>query len=370
MATTPGLSEALANGVVDIYARAELLILEKMARLVAAGLSAPEWMADQLLDVRRYRAAAEAVLAQTALASEAEMISAIEAAVQYGDASAVAELGDLIEVPETTALQVATQNVAALAAETSGRVTGTHFQILSRTESAYRRIVGEVINAPILGVETRQQAASRALQSFAREGITVYTQSNGRKYGITAYTEMATRSALMNATLQGHANRLQKNDIDLVVVSNHAQECKLCRPFEGKVLSLSGDVTGRIEVPGARGGTVSVDVHSSMRRARAAGLFHPNCRHTYAAYVPGVTRDFGETADPQGDADRQKLRRLEREKRSLLKAEAVLKGLDSKADLAAVRSRIRTKNAQIKHHTETTTAKRQRDRERISGNFA
>jgi hypothetical protein len=341
--------------------------MEKIAQLVKRGLAAPEWMTNQLASVQAYREAAEVIVSQASAEAAHHVKDAVKTAVQYGDASAAAELGEALRPAAQGALSIATQNVAALAAEaTLGRIAETHFQILRSSEDAYRRIILETMNAPLLGVETRKVAAQRALNRFAQEGISVMTQG-GRRYQISSYVDMAMRTSLMNATLQGHANRLEKSHVDLVMVSDHTQECKMCRPFEGKVLSLKGDVRGTIEVPNAKGGgTVEVEVFGSLAEARSKGLFHPNCRHTFGAYVPGVTRGFGETADPQGDKDRQKLRKLERDIRGLRKLESV--ALDD-TQAKDIRAAIRAKQGQIRDHVLNTSAKRQPDRERITGAF-
>lgn len=366
MATTPGFAEDMATSVLGIYERVELLLLEKIAELVKKGIDAPDWMTMQLTEIQRYRQFAAGLLNRVNGEATPEMLRIIETAAQFGDAAALRELGDLIN-PGAGSLAFSTQGVAALAQEASLAVAATHFQILRSSEDIFRDVIGEVINAPLLGVETRQQAASRALRRFAQEGIKVYTGASGRAWSMTSYVEMSTRSSLMNAALQGHAQRLERHGFNLVVVSDHAQECKLCRPYEGKILSLDG-ATGTVEMENPRTGRMNrVRIYATLREARGRGLFHPNCRHSYSAYLPGVTRSFGPTADPQGDKDRQKLRRLERDVRALKRAQAVALTDDEKK---AIGAKIRAKQAAIRHHVNTTTAKRQPARERITGNFS
>lgn len=44
----------------------------------------------------------------------------------------------------------------------------------------------------------------------------------------------------------------------------------------------------------------------TLSEAIAGGLFHPNCRHSITAYVPGLTpKRKKKTADPEGDKERQ-----------------------------------------------------------------
>lgn len=124
-----------------------------------------------------------------------------------------------------------------------------------------------------------------------------------------------------------------------------------CRPWEGKVLSLSG-------APRMDG----VDVAGTLDQARAAGFLHPGCRHTIGAYLPGFTKLPTDTADPQGYADRQRLRYLERGVRAWKRREAV--ALDPQAK-AHARAKVREWQKRIREHVEETGTKRQPFRESV-----
>jgi hypothetical protein len=208
----------------------------------------------------------------------------------------------------------------------------------------------------LLGTLTRRQAAQAALNDFARKGVTGFVDQRGRGWNLTSYIEVAVRTATAHAAVAAHIDRLQAYGMDLVIVSNAPAECSMCRPFEGKVLSLSGTTIGTID------GAGGVRVYASMAEATAAGLWHPNCRHSAALYQPGVTKPYGPTADPEGDAARQKLRYLERQVRSWKREQAV--ALD---DAAARRSgaQVRAYQSKIRDLVATTTAKRQPARERV-----
>lgn len=86
------------------------------------------------------------------------------------------------------------------------------------------------------------------------------------------------------------------------------------------------------------------------------------CRHRLAMYLPGVTKSETHTQDPQGDKDRQTLRRLERELRALKLKEASV--IDPAAK-AALGKKIRAKQARIREHVRVSGAQRQPQREAI-----
>jgi len=73
----------------------------------------------------------------------------------------------------------------------------------------------------------------------------------------------------MQAHLEGTANRLVEQGHDLVKVSTHIGACELCQPWQGKILSITGKTEG----------------YPTLEEAKAAGLFHPNCRHAYGLYI-------------------------------------------------------------------------------------
>jgi hypothetical protein len=107
-----------------------------------------------------------------------------------------------------------------------------------------------------------------------------------------------------------------------VIVSDAPLECPLCRPWEGEILTLgseSGPHTIRTEHAIQPSGlfaptrTVAVHVAGSLVEARAAGLFHPNCRHSLGAYLPGVTTRPPHHATPGTTyEDTQRQREIER----------------------------------------------------------
>lgn len=124
-----------------------------------------------------------------------------------------------------------------------------------------------------------------------------------------------------------------------------------CRPWEGKVLSLSG--APRLD---------GVPVAGTLDQAQASGLLHPGCRHTIGAYLPGFTKLPTDTADPDGYEDRQHLRYLERGVRAWKRREAV--ALDPQAK-AHARAKVRQWQARIREHVEETGTKRQPFRESV-----
>lgn len=363
MPIQPGpLTERLVEQVLVMYGQAEQELLEKLAKALGKGFDGEHWTEVQLAEIQRFRREAEAVLEKLMADSPTAVKDAVTKALNRGAAVAT---GDLAGV--ATALQapvtgtpfavVDTFAATAMAAELTGTLTNTRGAILRSVDDIYRRVIGEVTGNALLGSRTRRDAADDALRRFARAGVTGFTDTRGRRIELRSYVEMATRSSLMNAATEGHNQRLQQAGYDLVIVSDVPQECSRCRPFEGKILSLTR-TGGRTQIVDGR----RVTVFGSLSEAKRAGLYHPGCRHSHSLWTPS-TRSFGETADPEGARAREKLRYLERCLRSAKREEAAAISTEGKR---AARSRVLAYQGKIRDHVANSSAKRQRHRESIT----
>lgn len=351
MPVDPSVGERLAADVTRLYADAELRILEQVARRLARGMDSPRWLEEKLAEVQTMRRIISGELAALDGTVRDQIAATLSRAYDRGGESALADLLAARGPTRRTVALPAFRAVALLAAETAAQLTGTHSRILRSVDDVYRQVIANSAPTVLQGVLTRRQATQRALDDFARQGVTGFTDRAGRRWSLTAYAEMATRAATGRAAVQGHTDRLQAEGLDLVVVADAPQECKLCRPFEGKVLSLSG----RPAPPG-------VTVLDTLDGARRAGFQHPGCRHAVSLYQHGRTRLPKDTADPQGDLDRQRLRALERQLRAAKRTQAV--ALDEPARRAAG-AKVRALQGRIREHVDTTSAKRQPARERL-----
>lgn len=352
MPVSPQYVENLAATVVGLYQDAERILLARIARALAADLDAPDWAERKLLQVQLLQSQTVRQLQQLSGRSAEEIAAAIVKAYNRGAAVAQADLTQLVTGSlAEDALPPGLPAVEQLVTEAVGMADVANRQILRTIPDVFRDVIARTSPQVLLGTQTRRQAAQSALDLFADRGVTGFVDRAGRNWALESYVEMSTRSAAMNATVQGHTERLVANGHDLVMVSNAPQECTLCRPWEGKVLSLTG-------APRVDGVTVA----GTMAEAKAAGLFHPGCRHSAGIYLPGITKRPEHTADPEGDAARQRLRKLERDVRRWKRRELVALDDAAKAKAAA---KVRGYQAAIREHVASTPAKRQPARERL-----
>ncbi|MFD9863478.1 phage minor capsid protein [Streptomyces alboflavus] len=370
----PGMAEDLSAGVRDLYADAELRLLEIMARQLADGFDAPGWAVAKLAAVQPLRRAAQAVVDALASAMQLEVFDAVTEAYDVGSRTGLAELGALSDADTRRAGDVTpnTRSIDRLAAETVQLVTATHRGILRAVEDVYRRVVAAVSGTPLLGIDTRRQATQRAVQQFTDRGIGSFTDKAGRTWSMTTYAEMAVRTSTGRAAVEAHADRLRAANVGLVVVSDAPHECPLCKRWEGTVLALDGPDgprTVEAEHTVEDGRTVRVRVAGSLDEARLAGLQHPNCRHSVSAYLPGVTvLPVEQAQDPAGYEATQRQRAIERSIRrwKVRGAAAVDPAAKRAADV-----RVRQWQGKVRDHLAAhPELRRKREREQVgAGNL-
>ncbi|APD18646.1 MuF-like minor capsid protein [Streptomyces phage Mojorita] len=363
----PGMVEDLAATTRDLYAGAEERLLGIIARQLAAGLDAPGWVEAKLAAVQQVRRASQAVVDELGRAVELDVFDAVAEAYNTGHRAAVAELGALSDdaralvddrVPNA-------QAVDRLAQEAVDVVTATHRSILRAVVDTFRDVVASVAATPLLGIGTRRQATQDAMRAFADRGIRAFVDKAGRRWQLTSYAEMAVRTATARAATEAHMRTLADAGVELVVVSDAPRECPLCAPWEGRVLTISGPAGARtVEVEHAieDGRMIPVRVAGSLDEARAAGLQHPNCRHSVSMYSPGLTRVEQASSDPDGYAAGQRQREIERGIRKWKRREAAAVTPEAKR---AAGAKVRQWQGHMRDHLAAhPDLRRNRERER------
>lgn len=346
-------ARALAEQLTGLYADAQRRLAVEIARRLREGIESPTWQADKLAalgDLRRWTQGLTRRLTQ--FGSDAAA-AAVREAYAAGGLSALRALQGSATQAVRDRVERALPNLPAqqrLAGALSLKLRGTHLPMTRWAEDAYQKVIAAGA-APdvILGTHTRLQASQRAWNDLLGQGVTGFTDTAGRRWNLAGYTEMATRTTVAQSMVEGQLDRMGEAGLDLVIVSDAVQECQRCRPWEGKILSTGGH-PGKRQIQRqseASADLVDVNVAGTLSEAIAAGLMHPQCRHSVSPYIVGVTRPITRTADPQGDAARQKLRQLERDQRADRLREAA--PIDPAA-LPAIKARIKSRAETIKAH--------------------
>ena len=269
----PNATQQRAEALLKMYAEAEEELIAIIAsRVGMVGHDPPQWAQQKLKQVQEVHAELRTAIDGLAKRSLEERIKLMWAAHDEGADGLLRELG--IEGAISTARS---QAAVTLIDDYNERFSELHRRILRDATDVYRDVLNQALPMAAMGVETTQQAIRRALNAFADHGVTAFVDKAGRRWGMAEYAEMATRTGMMNAAIAGYTQEALNHSEDLVIITDHADECPLCAPWERRVLSLTG---AQLSHP---------DCSGTIADARAAGLFHPNCLHGMTVYVPGLT---------------------------------------------------------------------------------
>ncbi|WP_394253643.1 phage minor capsid protein [Arthrobacter pityocampae] len=351
MPLSPNSAIELVKMIRDLYTEAEEIVLTKLARQLARGIESESCADRKYADLQELNRQLSALVDDLNNNVPGAVERAMMLAYNRGVATAVTELQGAGLGAAATAAPPVSPSVAAFTRATMSGLGVMPFRILRWTDDVYSRVTRETTAQVLTGAVSRREASASALKRYAVRGVTGFQDVSGRNWSLASYAEMAARTQAAQASLQGHTDRLQELGMDLVIVSDAPAECRLCRPWEGKVLSISG----------ASSGTLSdgVEVTASVATATAAGLYHANCRHGQTLYLPGITKRFMNTEDPEGDALRQKQRAYERRirewKRRVIVDDELL-GKDSPG-ARATRAKLRQARAEFKDFRDTNGLK-------------
>lgn len=375
MDSLPVTIEAATTALVSKYAEAEQELIGASAVLVA------QYMGDESPQAQRGLYAALQTVARriaTRLGLEVGALSqgvALEAA-RRGSTAALREVKDAVRDhprlqarytrPTGTNITPHGLNAAQhIAADLTNRLTAANQRITRFSTDAYQAATAKAAIGMVVG-GTPQQAQREAWRELTDGGVTGFKDSAGRDWNLSTYAEMATRTAAIRAYNESHQDRMTALGIQYWTVAPTGFPCKLCLPWEGRILSRKG--AGRYTEDDAAGkGRIAFQVAGTVEEARAAGLQHPNCKHTLIAYFPGVTQLVKRTPEEVVEAterfkETQRLRHLERLVRAARTAE--LAALND-TDRAAARRRAREVQARIREFTAETGLLRRPRREQI-----
>lgn len=269
------------------------------------------------------------------------------------------ELGRPGAVPkETNFFGVNDKKLEALIKTVNEDLNKAQYSVLRKMDDVYRQTIFKSHMYLQNGVKTLPQAIDMATKDFLDKGIDSITYKNGARVNIASYAEMCLRTANHRATLLGEGKKRDEYGIYTVVVSAHANTCKMCEPWQGKV--LIDDVFSH--------GTKLDGDYPLLSEAVTAGLLHPNCRHSITTFFPGITNlskvPDGKEAIKIYEAE-QKQRYLERQIRKWKRIEAGTVDLESQQ---MAHRKVKELSKALKEHLEKyNQLRRNYKREEVQG---
>ena len=278
MATEPRLpSDHAAARLERIYAQAQRAIMAQAQAALAAG---------QLMRAQERRLQLAAVLATLdQLGAATDLLARQLAAQAYTDGAASvahgiagqigAHVGDVAIPASFTGVQA--DAVRTLEDAILGKLDTARRTVGRQVEDVYAKAGRRAVMRGLLGAEGSPRAATADLTAdLRRRGVTGFVDRAGKRWALDSYAEMAIRTTTREAVVQGSMDRMASHGIDLARISSHASSCSICLPWEGRLISLSGQT---VEYEG-----------EAVADASNVPPFHPRCRHSLAPVVVDVER--------------------------------------------------------------------------------
>ncbi|MFE7745387.1 phage minor capsid protein [Nocardia sp. NPDC057455] len=311
MPLTPSYGDRRVGPVVALYRRMERRLLEMLAKSLAPGVGHVwVWAQRLLFALPRFRRRVNRVVTDTDREMPQLVADALLGAWRDGITAARTDL--------PSAPAIGTVEVQRLIDDTIAAIRTTHTHVPSVIENGYRSVIDAAVRVEQAGgTMDRARAVQRALEQFARQGITGFVDRRGYRYDLVSYVEIAVRSAITRAEVDAYCAQVTAAGHDLVIVSDVAGACELCRPFEGALISISGSTVGAIARDDSTGRSVTVTVMCSLAEARARGLWHRACRHTLKVWTPD------DPAPPRAVRVPDDVRAARRRQRSLARRDRV-----------------------------------------------
>ena len=202
------------------------------------------------------------------------------------------------------------------------------------------------------GAFTADKAVDDAIRKLAAEGVSYFDYATGARISVEAGVRRAVVTGVNQATAEVSLNNAAELETDLVEISSHADARPEHAAWQGGIYSLSG------KHPRYRG------LREATGYGKGAGLCGWNCRHSFYAYIEGVSeRVPKEEYDPATYEAEQEQRYYERMIRSWKRRASTLEagGVDNTKE----RRKVREWQARQRDHVAEYDLARQYAREKV-----
>lgn len=158
--------------------------------------------------------------------------------------------------------------------------TAQEFFTIARLEAdPYRKAaLTQTVAQEALGTGWKQTSAKMAAE-LRNQGLTGFVDKAGRKWTLSNYCNMATRTTARQAEV---AALLTADDYDLWQIAKIGSTCPVCAPLEGRVYSKSGTNPDYPPLSLAFG---KVDPDGGDDLTNTYLNIHPNCLHSLLRYT-------------------------------------------------------------------------------------
>ena len=129
-----------------------------------------------------------------------------------------------------------------------------------------RQISADVFRQMSITGGTRREVSKALLDRAMEIPGFQFIDRAGTKWSAKSYFQMLARTELMNSSRACYDDKMADEGFDVMRLTTSGDPCDKCSKYEGRLFSLTG-------------GTPGLPTKSDLE---AAGVFHPNCTHTYS----------------------------------------------------------------------------------------
>ena len=230
-------------------------------------------------------------------------------------------------------------------------------------QGALNTATGEVLT----GISGRQAAVRRAISQMAQEGIVGYVDKAGHLWSPEAYVNMDVRTTAGNVAREAVFQQNREYGLDLVIVPVNATARPKCAPYQGKIISMSGQSGYTTDNTGAR--VSYLPIHSTTY-GEPDGLWGINCHHSPPdPFIPGMSRQVDKPlpdAVERYDAT-QRQRYYEREVRNAKRIAACYDAAGDTEAFQKAAKAVKERTARLKTYCDNSGLKYYSDRVQVFG---
>lgn len=139
---------------------------------------------------------------------------------------------------------------------------------------ALRTIAADVLRESTLTGASRAEVSRQMLDRATTIPGFEFRSRDGRSWTNKSYFKMLARTEIMNAGRAAYDDKCAEEGFDVCLLDFSGGACEKCARYEGRLFSLTGKTPG---LP-------------SKADLEAAGVFHPNCTHSYSV-IPDYIRE-------------------------------------------------------------------------------
>lgn len=291
--------------IAQIYRDMELYLIESMQRNLTrhlaeeakTGLSYPQWQAEKLKELKRYQRENQRIIRSHTRGLSDKVAEHMKLELRQGSKHEFKRYKQALgkgykpaKVMKDSFFKVNDRKVSSMINALQNDLGVANTAVLRMMNDTYRQTIFRAGMYASNGVMTETQAYDMAVKDFLMRGINCIEYRDGRRVNIADYASMAVRTANQRAYMVGEGEFRKSIGETLVIISHHATACKLCKPFERKV--LIDDVYS--------GGKPEDGDYMLLSQAMKLGLFHPRCRHGLGTYYPEL-EDINHYNDEEND---------------------------------------------------------------------